>query len=373
MKKILVSTILLTIAGMAYLTWEQFRLRDTQGPDSSPELAANPEEIAPPEIEPTATRVSATATATLEPLQLSFPDNENPPESNWRPPLYPVPWSPTAHDHFYLIRPTLAGETNWALDSYRYGGIFFDDIVHTGIDIKSEEGVPVVAAGAGKVIWAGYGLYSGVDEPGDPYGLAVAIRHDFGHQGETIYTLYGHLSEVQVTQGQLVQAGEQIGLVGQTGFTTGPHLHFEVRVGANDFNDNFNPELWMAPPQGWGVIAARIMGTANQLLFNQAIYITNLNTHQEWNVVSYGDSPGINQDPYYQENVALGDLPAGDYLIEIPYFGERFSVRTTVYPGHVTYFQFRGRQGFDMSPPPALESDFVAPDATATPFGTPGQ
>ena len=62
----------------------------------------------------------------------------------------------------------------------------------------------------------------------EQYGLAVAIRHDFGYQGNILFTIYGHLDQVDVVRGQYVKVGEQLGLSGETGKVTGPHLHFEV-------------------------------------------------------------------------------------------------------------------------------------------------
>jgi murein DD-endopeptidase MepM/ murein hydrolase activator NlpD len=52
---------------------------------------------------------------------------------------------------------------------------------------QPRKGTPVIAAGSGKVIWAGYGVYRGGYDKTDPYGLAVTIRHDFGYQNQTLY------------------------------------------------------------------------------------------------------------------------------------------------------------------------------------------
>ncbi len=205
-----------------------------------------------------------------DPLRFVFPTPKPAPVSAWRPPLYPTPWAPTPQDHFYFARPIAADEVNWPLADYRYGGVFLPDVVHTGIDIPAEIGVPVLAAGSGRVVWAGYGLFTGSEDLADPYGLAVAIRHDFGYQQEYLFTVYGHLSRVDVARGQQVQAGEVIGLTGETGKVTGPHLHFEVRVGRNTFSGSRNPELWLAPPQGWGILAGRVLGTSGAELVSQA-------------------------------------------------------------------------------------------------------
>ena len=88
---------------------------------------------------------------------------------------------------------------------------------HTGVDFSAPTGTPVAAARSGRVVDAGW------DSGG--YGYVVSIEHGWG-----VRTLYAHLSRVQVRVGQRVAGGAQIGLVGSTGHSTGPHLHFEVRL-----------------------------------------------------------------------------------------------------------------------------------------------
>ena len=87
---------------------------------------------------------------------------------------------------------------------------------HPGIDIGAPMGATIAAAAGGHVIFAGW--YGG-------YGNAVIIDHGGGTS-----TVYGHCSQIFVSQGQDVQRGQAIGAVGMTGRATGPHLHFEVRV-----------------------------------------------------------------------------------------------------------------------------------------------
>ncbi len=87
--------------------------------------------------------------------------------------------------------------------------------MHTGLDYAAGTGVAIKAAGRGVVIWAG---------PRGGYGNAVVLDH-----GKGLATLYAHQSRVNVTVGQRVNPGQVIGFVGQTGMSTGPHLHFEVR------------------------------------------------------------------------------------------------------------------------------------------------
>ena len=298
----------------------------------------------------------------LDALEFIFPTPEPAPVSAWRPPLYSVPWAPTPFDHFYFTRPIAANEINWPLADYRYGGVFFEDVVHSGVDIPAPPGTPVLAAGPGKVTWAGWGLYAQKTDMNDPYGLAVAIKHDFGYEGETLYTVYGHMQKIFVAKGQHIEAGEKIGLVGDTGKTTGPHLHFEVRLGKNNFFGSRNPELWTAPPQGWGVLAGRVMGTSGYPLKGQLVQVRTLDGKQHWEAKSYGGKT-VNSDPYYQENLVIGDIPAGKYEIWIPFLGRIFDMKIEIQPGMVTYFTFRGRNGYHVGLPAPPSASFAPPTA----------
>ena len=90
---------------------------------------------------------------------------------------------------------------------------------HSGIDLGAPFGTPVLAAKAGRVEFAGWG---------DGYGNLIELDH--GSTG----TRYAHLEAIYVSQGQSVAQGQQIGLVGSTGRSTGPHLHFEIMVPSGD-------------------------------------------------------------------------------------------------------------------------------------------
>jgi len=328
---------------------------------------------------PTAVMVSRTEEAVLlptpilptaapDPLRFVFPTPGRPPVSAWRPPLYPVPWAPTIYDHFYLSRPIAADEINWPSQNYRYGGEFFEDVVHTGVDIPAPKGTPVLAVGPGEVVWTGYGLYRGGNDPSDPYGLSVAIRHDFGYQDQPLFTIYGHLDQVDVVIGQHVDTWDILGLVGETGRVTGPHLHFEIRIGGNDYFKTRNPELWIVPPQGWGVLAGRLMDSNGKLVEKQPLVITSETSGQNWFGRSYGEGP-VQSDPYYQENLVVGDLPAGKYQLRIAYAGISFTQEIEIQPGLVSYFYFYGKGGFEIGSPPGKVSAFdpAGPAKTTSP------
>ena len=296
---------------------------------------------------------------TPEPFRFNLPTPGAQPISGWRPPLYPVPWSLTIHDHFYFARPIAADQVNWPLATYRYGGNFFANVVHTGVDIPSSQGTPIMAAAPGTVIWAGWGLFTEAPEnKSDPYGLAVAIRHDFGYKDQQLFTIYAHMSRIEVVKGQHLDTGEVLGRVGSTGNTTGPHLHFEVRFPDNSFHKTYNPELWIAPPQGWGVLAGRIMDTSGKTMQLLNISVDSEAGKDKHIVRTYGGGP-INLDPYYQENMVLGDLPSGIYKVTINFDKKNRQTWLDIIPGQVTYFTFTGEHGFELSLPPEPRLDFV--------------
>lgn len=292
-------------------------------------------------------------TPTLEPFRFDLPIRPGAPVSGWRPPLVPVPWAISPYDHFYFARPIAADQVNWPLANYRYGGVFFANVVHTGVDIDAPLGTPIHAAGPGTVVWADWGLFR--EAPGDktdPYGQAVVVRMDYGYKDQELYTVYAHMSKIIAVLGQHVQTGDLLGEVGATGATTGPHVHFEVRWGANSFHHTYNPELWMAPPEGWGVLVGRLADAKDNTLQQVAVSVQNTVTNQTRLVNTYGPGP-VNADPYYKENMVLGDLPAGLYKITFAFDGKQQQDWMYVYAGQVTYFTFRGEDGFQVGPPPA--------------------
>lgn len=97
---------------------------------------------------------------------------------------------------------------------------------HTGIDFPVPTGTPVASAADGIVVETG---------STGSYGNQVVIRH-----ADKLYTQYAHLSRISVAQGDKVTAGQEIGLSGNTGNSTGPHLHFEVRTGPA-YGSDINP------------------------------------------------------------------------------------------------------------------------------------
>jgi murein DD-endopeptidase MepM/ murein hydrolase activator NlpD len=105
---------------------------------------------------------------------------------------------------------------------FRYDPFTHRPAIHPGQDFRGPYGSPIMAAGVGRVIHAGW--LAG-------YGKAVVIDH-----GYHLVSLYGHMSRVLVQDGQMVKRGDPLGQIGSTGRSTGPHLHFEVRLDGRSIN-----------------------------------------------------------------------------------------------------------------------------------------
>lgn len=105
---------------------------------------------------------------------------------------------------------------------YRYHPILHFTRFHAGLDIGASWGSPIVAAGDGRVVAAGWA---------GGYGREVQIAHGGG-----VVSLYGHMSQIVAEPGSYVHQGQLIGYVGSSGLSTGPHVHFEVRMGGTPVN-----------------------------------------------------------------------------------------------------------------------------------------
>lgn len=121
-------------------------------------------------------------------------------------------------DSLLSATPSLLPARGWKTSDFGfrvdpYTGL---QVMHSGRDISANIGAPVIATGDGQVVWGG---------PQGAYGNVIMIDH-----GHNLTSVYAHLSEVGVKVGEAVKRGQLIGKVGNTGRSTGPHLHYEVRV-----------------------------------------------------------------------------------------------------------------------------------------------
>lgn len=313
---------------------------------------------------------AGTQTITPTPLVPTITSEESPvfegdssfPTPGWGNPIYPVPLALTNHDHFYFDRPLLMSNSSRLNAEYRYGYYYpEEDVVHTGIDIIGTRGDPVLAAASGKVIFAGNGLLNGANHPEDPYGLAIMVRHSFSYNGYTIYSVYAHLDKINVSKGEWIESGEKIGTIGMTGNTSGPHLHFEVRI-ENSLGDKVqNPELWLAPPVGQGVLAGRIETSYGMIMTTKTLWLKSLDTDKNWTIITY--APKTKQlDDFYEENFAIGELPSGNYEVSIYYYGKLYKQEIFIAPAAVNYIRFHGSDGFSTKlPENTAEIFFLTP------------
>ncbi len=202
---------------------------------------------------------------------------------------------------------------------------------HHGVEFVNKLGTPVYAAVEGVVIFAGpddAAIYS-------PwrifYGNLIVIRHD-----NELFTLYAHLSKIEVEAGDTVTAGEKIGEVGQSGVAIGSHLHFEVRRGdAEDYFSNVNPELWLFPSNpDFGALAITIQD-ANSTFQRAKITLQQYSASGEIIGLNYLDTyhPTLTRG---EENVGVNDLPTGRYRITLIHNGSIYERWVEVQSGKLT-------------------------------------
>ncbi|MBE2220889.1 MAG: M23 family metallopeptidase [Anaerolineae bacterium] len=256
----------------------------------------------------------------------------------------PTPNPALLEPHFWLVKP-LPDEQLLALNlTYPYGsdgnGRY---LLHNGLDSLADKGVDVLAAGAGTVAYAGEDADVLYGWRCDWYGNLVVIEHDELWQGQPVYSLYGHVLDVFVEMGQRVEAGDRVAEVGFGGVATHPHLHFEVRVGRNEFSATRNPLLWLAPETGRGVIVGRLVdgekrpwqGTRVTLIDGSSEEVEFIDT---W---TYLDDPEhlINPDEDYAENFVFGDLAAGNYELFAKIQGIEYRQSVAVKDGELSFVE----------------------------------
>ncbi len=265
--------------------------------------------------------------------------------SEWNPPplLPPLSRDPYGRDHYWFQRPVDSNATNYGLFYYPYGSDGPNEEntwpIHTGIDMPNPVGETVRAAGSGTVIWAGDGAF----QNSPAYGTAVAIQHDFGYRGQGLWTIYAHLSSVLVERGAYVNVGDVIGLVGETGRVSGPHVHFEVRVEEDRYRATYNPVLWMVPYVGHGVIAGQVVDSFGDMVNDADVTIkrwaNGLVFDTTTTYIFLDNGLDVNPDPVWNENFAVGDVPVGRYEVIANIRGERVSKFIDVYEGTTSYVE----------------------------------
>ena len=248
--------------------------------------------------------------------------------------------------HTWFRRPIDLTDQPYIDQTYRFGSTMGGNFQpHQGVEFNNPDGAQVHAIGDGVVI------YSGLAEAGSN---TIAIRHNRKLDGQYLFSVYYHNSRLLVTVGQKVKAGDFIALVGNTGRATNDHLHLEVHVAPTTDSSkivaadvryppfNRNPELWIEPLPGTGVVAGQVWDGKGQPVPQAHIYGLVKTEPQETPfsfIETYG--PKNHNDPVYQEHFAIGDVPPGTYTLGVDIDGQKVYRRIEVKAGKLTWVEFK--------------------------------
>jgi murein DD-endopeptidase MepM/ murein hydrolase activator NlpD len=298
--------------------------------------------------------VTPTSTITLSRKRTRVSENATPVSNatpTAGPTLLPTATSVNFVEHFLIGRPVPPdADGNVPQWTYLYGTTQHGNAsVHHGEEFVNPIGTPLLAVADGTVVVAGpdtepvcgegHNELCG-DHP-DFYGKLVVVQLDQTYNDQPLYTLCGHMSSVAVTVGQHLRAGERIGAVGDTGIAIGPHCHFEVRLGVNDYAHTRNPILWMKPLPGHGSLAGRAQDRNGNLVrsLNVFLYLDNATNDYVEDTETYGrdEHPPVNSDDALQENWAMGDVPVGKYLLRVKIGDLNYQRHITIEDGKLLF------------------------------------
>ncbi|MDX1413918.1 MAG: M23 family metallopeptidase [Candidatus Promineifilaceae bacterium] len=289
-------------------------------------LVEVPPTLTPAAAEENELRVMSSATA--EPTAEPSPT----PQPTFTPPALPFT---STNEHYWLRRPIAEGGTVWTDKAYPYGGTRGGALrPHHGVEFYVPSGTEVLAAASGAVRVAGtdseivYGPHKNF------YGNLVVIELDTQFLGMPVYNLYAHLSDIFVTEGQQVAAEEIIALSGASGVADGPHLHFEVRVGENDYGSTRNPLLWLYPFPENGTVVGQVAWPSGELVQGAQIFLRRVDAPSKYaETTSYtNDDIPLNADEGWQENFAFDDVEAGYYEVEVRRGTRKIKEEVWVFP-----------------------------------------
>jgi murein DD-endopeptidase MepM/ murein hydrolase activator NlpD len=259
------------------------------------------------------------------------------PEPTYTPPAQP---ETPKWDHYWLYRPVPEGSTVWTDKVYPYGSTRGGELrVHHGVEFNVPTGTSVLAAGNGTVVTAGADDVETVGAEISFYGNVVVIRHDIGLGDKPLFTLYGHLSEILVEVGDNVNAQDVIALSGASGVAEGPHVHFEVRLGANDYASTRNPLLWLYPFPDRGVVAGMVTYADGSPAPNVPLNLRRIDAPSPYAATtSYADD-SVNPDDHWGENFAFDDIYAGYYELSAGTGEDKIKVEFWVYPYQTSFVE----------------------------------
>jgi murein DD-endopeptidase MepM/ murein hydrolase activator NlpD len=301
----------------------------------TPTNTSTPTPTATPTLTPTPTWTpTPTPTPTITPTPTSTP-------TSTPTPTVATPTPEPASAHLFLENP-IDPET----EGDRLPGTYFPYgstgggryRLHHGVDYMNPAGTIVRTVAPGTVVVAGNDLETVYGLRPNFYGNLVIQELDQPFNGQPVYALYGHLSEVLVEVGQHLESGDVVGLVGMTGAAIGNHLHLEVRLGENSYQSTRNPVLWLRPEPGRGVISGLLLDDQGQPVPETPIVFFRAAEPSKWwqQIQTYADRE-VNPDDQLGENFALGYVPAGDYLVKAEVNGKSYVKPVTVEPGDIAF------------------------------------
>ncbi len=221
--------------------------------------------------------------------------------------------------HFILQRPIEPPANDRVDMTYLYGSTAHGTREpHHGVEFPNKSGTPVYAAARGTVVFAGPDQEAIYSPWSNFYGNLVVIEH-----ANSLFTLYAHLSKINVAVGQEVFTTDKIGEVGKTGVAIGSHLHFEVRQGnGKNYFATQNPELGLIPAKDkdgipFGTLAISVAGQDHKLIKYAELTIRYYPDPAQRYVKSYYGktySPDLLNG---EENAVFGELPAGHYRLAV--------------------------------------------------------
>jgi murein DD-endopeptidase MepM/ murein hydrolase activator NlpD len=242
--------------------------------------------------------------------------------------------------------------------------------VHHGQEFENPLGTPVYAVADGTIVTAGQDnvplcgddgtKVCGRDlspDAGGYYGKVIVLQLAQTYNGQKVFALYGHLSKIGVTKGDVVKRGDAIGEIGASGVALGPHVHFETRLGVNDYAHTRNPILWMTPLPGRGSLAGRVVDYRGNVLRGAIVNIVSADgdggrfTTETYSRDKY---PAVNSDDEIGENFAMADLTPGEYVIRVQ--GQPMSSRVTIEEGKLVFVEINLP-----APPPPTPTSVTSP------------
>lgn len=275
-----------------------------------------------------------------------------------------------AQDHFWFTRPFTDAFSTLGSPYYPFGTNNRGQYLwHQGIDIQNPMHTPILAVGDGVVVRTG----PDDEVPFGPslnfFGQAVLVRHDQTWEDLLLFTLYGHVSRILVQGGQPVKAGDVVAGVGQGGVALGPHLHLEVRVGSMNYQDARNPDLWVRPDPGYGVIAGRVVDAQGYLVPQQPIFLHRAEEPGRFwrQTFTYPDNI-VKPDVAWGETFTFADVPAGGYVLKTYFDGRLYTRPITVTHQATSFVLIEG-----IAPPPTATPSSTVELATPQPDQSPTQ